>query len=141
MGKKFWFACIAVLVYFELHSFLSNGVLLEPSYQSLQSLWRTDMMQLMWVFQVIMVVSAFFFVFIFSRGYEGKGLLEGVRFGLYIGVWMGIGFAYGTYAMIPIPYSLALSWFVSTLVQYSVAGIIASLLFGKVAVVTRASQR
>jgi hypothetical protein len=88
-----------------------------------------------------MVVSAFFFVFIFSRGYEGKGLLEGVRFGLYIGVWMGIGFAYGTYAMIPIPYSLALSWFVSTLVQYSVAGIIASLLFGKVAVVTRASQR
>jgi hypothetical protein len=54
---------------------------------------------------------------------------------------MGIGFAYGTYAMIPIPYSLALSWFVSTLVQYIVAGIIASLLFGKVAVVTRASQR
>jgi hypothetical protein len=89
----------------------------------------------MWVYQVLMIVGAFFFVFIFSKGYEGKGVMEGVRYGLYIGIWMGLGFAYGTYAMIAIPYSLAMTWFIGAIVQYVLAGIVAALVFGRAAMV------
>lgn len=78
-----------------------------------------------------MVVGAFFFSFIFSKGYEGKGILEGVRYGLYIGIWMSIGMAYGTYAMIAIPDSLALQWFIYGVIEYVIYGILLALVFGK----------
>lgn len=57
--------------------------------------------------------------------------MEGVRYGLYIGIWMSIGMAYGTYAMIDIPYSLALQWFIYGIIQYVVYGVLLSFVFGK----------
>ncbi len=140
MNKQGWISFLAVIIFFEAFSYMVDGVLLTSTYESLKDLWRPDMMSYMWVFQVIMIVGAFLFVFIFARGYEGKGIMEGVRFGLYIGIWMGLGFAYGTYAMISIPYSLAITWFFSTLVQYIVAGVITAAIFGKKAMVTRVAQ-
>ena len=75
--------------------------------------------------------QAFFFSFIFSKGYEGKGIAEGVRYGLYIGIWMSVGMAYATYAMIAIPYSLALQWFVYGVIEYVIYGIALALVFRK----------
>ena len=85
----------------------------------------------MWIYYIIMLVGSFFFSFIFSKGYEGKGIIEGVRYGLYIGIWMSIGMAYGTYAMIDIPYSLALQWFIYGVTEYVIYGILLALVFGK----------
>lgn len=136
MSRKLLIAFVAVFVFFEIYSFIVDGMLLGPTYESLRSLWRPDMDRLMWVYQVIMLIGAFFFVLVFSKGYEGKGIPEGVRYGLYIGIWMGVGMAYGTYAMIAIPYSLAVSWFISSIVMYVIAGIIAAMIYGKEATVT-----
>lgn len=140
MNKQGWISFIAVLVLFAVLSYLVDGILLSSTYESTKDLWRPDMMSLMWVYYVIMIVGAFFFVLVFSRGYEGKGIMEGFRYGLYIGIWMGIGMAYGTYAMIAIPYSLAISWFFSAIVQYVLAGMITAAIFGKKAMVTRVVQ-
>ncbi len=131
MDKKFWLACVVVLVVSEICSFLINGVLLAADYQATQAVWRTDMMRLMWVYHVLMIVGAFFFTFIFAYGYEGKGVMEGLRYGLYIGVWMSMGMAYGTYAMIAIPYSMAVKWFITGVVQYVLMGVAAAAVFGK----------
>jgi len=140
MNKQGWISFIAVFVLFVVLSFLVDGILLAQTYESLKALWRPDMMSLMWVYYVIMFVGAFFFVLVFSRGYEGKGVMEGFRYGLYIGIWMGIGMAYGTYAMIAIPYSLALTWFFTNIVQYVLAGMVTAAIFGKKAMVTRVPQ-
>jgi len=131
MSKKFWVACIAVLVVAEICNFLIHGVLLAADYQATQGLWRPDMMRLMWVYHVLMVVGAFFFTFIFSKGYEGKGIMEGVRYGLYIGIWMSMGMAYGTYGMIAIPYAMAVKWFIFGIIQYVLMGIAAAAVYGK----------
>jgi hypothetical protein len=136
MNRKLLLAFVAVFVVLEVTSFISNGLILGQTYQSLEKLWRPDMARLMWVFHVIMLVGAFFFTFVFSKGYEGKGMMEGVRYGLYIGIWMGIGFAYGTYAMIDIPYSMAVTWFISTIIEYVLAGIVAAAVFGKTPMVS-----
>ena len=136
MNKKLWLGFIAVFVVFEVVSFIVNGVMLASAYEATKNLWRPDMMSLMWVFHVIMLIGAFFFVLVFSKGYEGKGIVEGMRYGLYIGIWMGVGFAYGTYAMIAIPYSMALIWFVTTVIQYMLAGVVVAAIFGKNAMVT-----
>jgi len=131
MSKKLWLGFIAVFVTAEIINFLVNGLLLMRDYQATQSIWRPDMMSLMWVFHVLMVVGSFFFTFIFAKGYEGKGVMEGVRYGFYIGVWLSIGMAYGTYAMIAIPYSLAIKWFLSGIVQYVIMGIVVAMVYGK----------
>jgi len=46
---------------------------------------------------------------------EGKGLAEGARYGVIIGLFFGISQAYDSYVIYPIPYSLALKWFLSGL--------------------------
>lgn len=129
MNKKVWLGFIAVFITMEVLNYLINGVLMTSAYQSVASLWRPDMMSLMWIYHVLMLVGAFFFTFIFSKGYEGKGIAEGVRYGLYIGIWMSIGMAYGTYAMIAIPYSMALQWFIYGVIQYVLMGIVVALVF------------
>jgi hypothetical protein len=129
MNKKVWLGFIVVFVLMEICSFVVDGLILDSTYKSLSSLWRPDYMSLMWIFHVLMLVGSFFFSFIFSKGYEGKGIAEGIRYGLYIGIWMSIGMAYGTYAMINIPYSLALTWFLVGIVEYIIYGIALALVF------------
>jgi hypothetical protein len=49
-------------------------------------------------------------------------------YGLLFGVAMGIGMGYGTYAVMPIPYSMALTWFLGTVVEATVGGLLAGLI-------------
>ncbi len=129
--KKVWIGFIVVFVLMVICSFIVNMWLLGSTYQSLQNLWRPDMEAKMWIFYLVMIFQAFFFTFIFSKGYEGKGIAQGIRYGLYIGIWMSVGMAYGTYAMIAIPYSLALQWFIYGIIEYVIYGIALALVFGK----------
>lgn len=129
--KKVWIGFIVVFILMVICSYIVNMWILGSTYQSLQNVWRPDMEAKMWIFYLVMVFQAFFFSFIFSKGYEGKGIAEGVRYGLYIGIWMSVGAAYATYAMIAIPYSLALQWFIYGIIEYVIYGIALALVFGK----------
>ncbi|MCX6143647.1 MAG: hypothetical protein NTZ35_10525 [Ignavibacteriales bacterium] len=129
MNKKILFGSIAVFIAIDVLNFLIHGVMLSATYQSLSSLWRPDMMSKMWITHVNTAISAFFFTFVFSKGYEGKGVAEGVRYGFYIGFWLSALMAYGTYMMIAIPYPLAVQWFIYGLIQYVVAGVVLALVF------------
>ena len=136
MDKKFWTGFAVVFVAMEILMFLIHGVLLSSAYQATKEVWRPDMESLMWVYHVLAIIGAFFFTLVFSKGYEGKGVMEGVRYGLYIGIWMSVGMAYGCYAMIKIPYSLALQWFIYGVLEYVVCGVILAMVYGKQAMVT-----
>lgn len=129
--KKVLIGWAAVFVALTAMDFVIHGMLLAKAYQETVSLWRPDMASLMWIYQVIGLIGSFFFSFIFSKGYEGKGIAEGARYGLYIGIWMSTGMAYGTYGMIAIPYSMAIQWFLYGIVEYIVGGIILALIFGR----------
>ena len=129
MNKKVWLGFVAVFIVLEVLMLLIDGVLLAGTYNSIQNVWRPDMNSKMWIFHVVNIFTAFFFSFIFSKGYEKKGVMEGVRYGFYIGVWMSVPAAYATYAMIAIPYSLALQWFIYGVIEYIIAGIVLALVF------------
>lgn len=137
MNKKFWTGFVVVFVAMEIMMFLIHGVILSSAYQATQSLWRPDMMSLMWIYHILAIIGAFFLTFVFSKGYEGKGIAEGVRYGLYIGIWMASGMAYGSYAMINMPYSLALQWFIYGVIEYVIYGILLAVVYGKQATVTK----
>jgi hypothetical protein len=129
--KKVLVGAVVVFVILEVLDFLIHGVILSPAYAATQNIWRPDMMDKMWILQIVKIVVSFFFALIFAKGYESKGAIEGVRYGLYVGVMLGIGMAYGTYAMIAIPYSLALQWFIFAVFEYIIAGIGLAFVYGK----------
>ena len=130
MTKKFWLAFIAVFITAVVLDMVVYNVLLGSAFSSLP-VWRADMKSLQWIYPVITLVGSFFFTFIFSKGYEGKGIAEGIRYGLYVGIWLSIGMAYGTYAMVAVPYGLTLEWFILGVVTYIIMGVVASLVYGK----------
>lgn len=129
MNKKVWLGFVAVFVTLEILDYVVNTLVLGSLYSSI-TIWRADMNSKMWIFSLVTLVGSFFLSFIFSKGYEGKGMPEGVRYGLYTGIWLNVGKAYGTYAMIAIPYALALEWFLYGVVEYIVAGMVLATIFG-----------
>jgi uncharacterized membrane protein YagU involved in acid resistance len=133
MGKKFWISFLAVYVAMNLLNFLIHAVLLAATYQSeaVASVMRPEQDQMMWVHFVTALVFSFFFTLIFSKGYEGKGMIEGVRYGFYVGLMVAVPMAYDSFAVYPVPYSLAIQWFFYGLVQYILLGVVAAAAFGK----------
>jgi uncharacterized membrane protein len=129
--KKLLIAFVAVYVVGQVLTYLIHGVWLAPTYQSLASVWRpeAEMQSLMWIMFVTSAFFTFFFCYVFARGYEGKGLAEGVRYGAIIGLFFGISNAYDSYVIYPIPYSLALKWFLSSLAYCIVIGIVAAAVY------------
>ena len=130
MTKKFWMAFIAVFVTAIVLDMVIYTVILGSAFKSL-TVWRPDQDSLWWIYPIISLVGSFFFTLIFSKGYEGKGIAEGIRYGLYVGIWLSIGMAYGTYGMVAMPYGLTLEWFLLGVVAYIVMGIVAALVYGK----------
>jgi len=131
MNKKVWLGFIASFITIEILDAIINMVILNSAYQATMSVWRPDMMSKIWIFHLVTLISSFFFAFIFSKGFENKGLIEGVRYGIYVGIWLSVGKAYGTYAMIAIPYSLALQWFIYGVLEYVIAGVVLAFVFGR----------
>jgi hypothetical protein len=129
--KKVLIGTVAAFVILEALDFLIHSVILASSYSATPEIWRPDMMDVMWVLHIVKIIVAFFFALIFSKGYEGKGVVEGIRYGLYVGIMMGVGMAYGSYSMIAISSMLAFQWFLFSVFEYIIAGIGVSLVYGK----------
>jgi hypothetical protein len=127
--KRFFAASLAVYVVSMLLGYLVHGVILKPVYDSIQGVWRTDMASKMWIQWMNGFLTSFLFTYIFTKGYEGKGIMEGIRFGLIIGLLLSIPTAYGTYIIIPIPYTLAIEWFLYGTAQLIVMGVVAAVVY------------
>ncbi|HUN64933.1 MAG TPA: hypothetical protein VMW43_02460 [Bacteroidota bacterium] len=133
MGKKIWIGFVVTYIITEVLDYLINGVLLGPTYdwlmRSFPGLYRPEGMKI-YIFFITNIFFSFFFVYIFSRGYEGKGVLEGVRYGLYIALMVTLPAAYAEYAMHPLPYSFGLKWFLCGTAEYMIAGAVLAMIFG-----------
>ena len=133
MNKKLWITFIVVFVVYFILDWLVNGVLLHSTYmaENVAKIMRpeAEVNSNMWMIVISDLVYTFFFTFIFSKGFENKGWMEGLRYGLYVGLMVSLPMAYITYAVQPIPYSLALQWFIYGTLQNIIIGIVAALLY------------
>jgi len=127
--KKLILPAIVIFIFFEASDFVIHHVLLGPIYEKLINVWRPDMMAKMWIMHLATVVYSFLFVYIFSKGYKGRGLIEGLRYGIVIGFFMYFVNALNSYVIYPLPYSLAIHWFVYGMIQAVLAGIIVALVY------------
>lgn len=127
--KKFLIAFVVLYIVFNLLGLLIHVVLLSADYQQLENVWRSDMNKYMWVSYVTGAFYCFFFVFIFARGQENKGIIEGVRYGLIIWAFYSIPVLYNQFMVYPLPYNLILKWLFSDLVLVVILGILTALLY------------
>ncbi len=132
MNKKFWIAFVAVFVTGQIFDFLTHGVLLTSTYAAQPAGVFRPMEQMNnMLLMVVALIVSFFLTLIYSKNHEGKGVMEGVRFGLFVGFITATPMAYATYATSPITYSLAMQWFLYGMIASVARGVVLSLLFGK----------
>ena len=85
--------------------------------------------QKMWIFFVTGAIWTVIFTYIFVRGREGKGIMEGIRYGVLMGVFYNLTVAYDSFVIYPIPYSLALQWALGGIAITTIAGVVAALVY------------
>lgn len=131
--KKLLLAFIVVFVLLEVMGYIIHGVILASTYDmaEVQAAFRpeAEMNSNMWIVWVTGLIWSFFFVFFFAKGYEGKGIMEGLRFGFYMGLFWSLVSSYQTYAFVPMPYSLAFQWFIFGMIEMLILGFVAALVY------------
>ena len=124
MAKRTIWAVAAVFVARSILDFILHGLLLRPTYEATANLWRPmDQMNMPLMYCVTLVFSACF-VLIYARLVGQKSLATGIRFGALFGLATGISMGFGSYSMMPIPLTLAWSWFFGSWVEAITAGAI-----------------
>ncbi|PKL15776.1 MAG: hypothetical protein CVV49_19720 [Spirochaetae bacterium HGW-Spirochaetae-5] len=108
--KRFLAGGLAIFAVFQICDFIIHGLILGDTYMSMTNVWRPDMMSLMWIMYLSSFIFSYLMMYIFVKGYEDRGLLEGVRFGILIGLMTYILGAFYQYALYPLPLSLVLKW-------------------------------
>jgi hypothetical protein len=127
MNTKRWLlAALAGFVTYAVAEMLIHGMLLQSTYEATASLWRPkeEMESLMWAMWLSEAIVALVMAFVYSKGYEvGKnGLGQGLRFGFYISLILAAPGSLGSYFAMPIPASLAVYWFIATVVSVTAVG-------------------
>ena len=77
-----------------------------------------------------MLVFSFMFVRIFECNYENKGLSEGYRYGLLVGLLMS-GPIIGSYTYLKVPMMLVLAWVLTMLIKCLISGLLVAKVFAK----------
>jgi hypothetical protein len=131
--KKIITASIVIFVLFLVMDFVLHGILLRGLYAETASLWRAPeaMGRLMWILWVVDVLIAFLVVWLYVKGLEaGKSWQgQGLRFGLVLGLLFSTPMGFSMYAMMPIPFSVALCWFLGAMAEFLIAGLTVAWLF------------
>ncbi len=128
MKKKVFLAAVVVFVLWSVMDFIVHGVILKSAYASTASLWRPMAEMKMGLTYVTVFIAALAFSAIYGYLAGKKSIMTGFTYGLLYGIAVGVGMGYGSYSVMPIPYSMALTWFLSTVIE----GILGGVLLGAI---------
>ncbi len=127
--KRFFAAGLAAYVVVQAMDFIIDEVFMKSANESLKSLWRPNMMSRVWVMYMVGVLVALLFTYIFVKGREGKGIAEGVRYGIIIWLFANVPMSVSMWVMLPIPYIIVLRWMLFGLLEMLVAGILVAVIY------------
>lgn len=127
---RYLLASIAVFIFIFVFEWIFHGMFLEGIYMATANLWRTEeaMQELFYIMIVGQLLLALMFCFIFTRGYENRGIGEGVRYGLYVGLLFA-GPTLVMYAVAPYPINMVLYWIIGAIIEFILAGVITAALY------------
>jgi len=127
--KRIIWASIVIYVVFQGLGLLIDYVFLKADYDQLKALWRPNMMSRIWILYVVGLLVAFLFTYIFVKGREGKGIQEGVRFGIIVWLFTMVPFNLELWVIFPIPHTLIVKWLLFGLLSSLIGGILAAMIY------------
>ena len=136
MNKGRWIAAgLVVAIVVTILESIGHKLFMVGLYAQTASVWRPmDAIHALMPYGYIStLIVSFLLIYIFERGYEGRGsrIAEGLRFGIVIGLFTAIPMAVWTWIMLPIPAALAIGWFVLAMIDMLVAGVIIAAMYKK----------
>jgi hypothetical protein len=123
--KRIILSVVAVFIAWSVMDFIMHGVILKSAYTATASLWRPMAEMKMGVMYVSVLIASTAFVLIFSQFFARKGVGMGLKYGLCFGIATGVSMGYGSYSVMPIPYHMAFSWFLGSVIEAAIGGMIA----------------
>ena len=127
--KRFLVASLVTYVVVQAMDFVINEVFMKSANESLKSLWRPDMMSRIWVMYAFGAVVALLFTYIFVKGREGKGISEGVRYGIIIWLFVGVPMSLSMWVLLPIPFRIIFQGMLFSLLEMLIAGILVAVIY------------
>jgi hypothetical protein len=131
-NKTLWFGFIAVFIVAQLLGYLVHEMLLADAYMALQGILFRPVEEIqanMWMMMVSAALYLFLFCYIYTKGHEGKGIMEGVRYGLLMGLFMSIPMSLDTYSVYPLTTEIVGTWFVTGVIQFMIYGAIIAAIY------------
>jgi len=126
--KRFWWAWLASFTFIFVFEGGFHGFLLDPIYAESESLWRAKEDSIFWSLLLGQLLLPIIFLYIFLKGYENRGVWEGVRYGVLIGLlFVPTNFIW--YAVQPLPFILIVAWIVGGIIEMALAGAIVAKIY------------
>jgi len=129
--KSYVIGSIVVLIALVITDYLFHGLILKGPYMAIQNILRPEAaMKTYWPAMIIGdILLAFGFSYIFIKGREGKGIAEGIRYGLLIGFCFGVGNAMIQYSVYPLTGWIMLAYFIGYPIQCMILGAIIAAMY------------
>lgn len=128
--NRYLLASLGAAVFIFLYGWVVHGVLLSDywSEQFVEGSMRAPGEEIMWAIVVSCLLQGLALGFIFIKGYQNKGIGEGVRFGLLI-AWFIIALYFLHYALSPMAITTMVTGMVTDGIMYLIAGVILATLY------------
>jgi hypothetical protein len=76
------------------------------------------------------LVGFFVFAYAYAKGYEGgKGAVEGLRYGVIVGLLLATFSVAWNYVVLPVSGALAAAWIVDVIVEMAIYGAVVGLIY------------
>jgi len=115
--KKTIIAIVVVFVMWGVLDYVLHGLILGASYEATSQLWRPMEEMSIGLIYVVTLVAAACFVYVYAAMIGDRSQKTALLYGLVFGIGAGISMGYGSYAVMPLPYMMALAWFLWTILE------------------------
>jgi hypothetical protein len=122
-------ALVGWIVYLGL-SPLVNNVLLADLYAQHAGVFRPQSEMNLAFGLGATLVGFFVFAYAYAKGYEGgKGAVEGLRFGVVVGLLLATFSVAWNYVVLPVSGTLAAAWMIDVIVEMAIYGAVVGLVY------------
>ena len=127
--KKYITASMVVFVVFFILEMI-NSLILGSSYENYPEFFVAGIGGIGLFYTIIKsLIFGFIFCFIFTKGYEEKGILEGVRYGLWIGLLLFVYIMFSSWAIFKISKIISFWWLILGVIEMIILGIITAAIY------------
>lgn len=128
MKKRFMISAFVILVFSLAWNSLVHLVILSKASAALVFIARPDSLRPLWLALLATAAVAVLFVWGYRKMAKKGTLDEGLAYGAAFGILAGVLVDLNQYIIYPIPAALAISWFLFGFMEFSICGILVSLI-------------